>query len=484
MRSTSLILALVLLGCGAKHVPRRSLTMVQPPTRIVKRGPPPLRIVAQLDKRFVKAGAPGEIIARLRITTARDLSIRRSQVNLGLVVDTSGSMAGAAIVHARKASLAMVKALREGDRIAIVVFNSEAQVLVPSTLIDRHSRARIAAKIASMVARGTTDMAGGLSRGIAQIRSAMRPGAINRVVLLSDGNPNDPRPIVNLARLAQRSSITITALGLGLEYNETLLGAVARASGGTFHFIKDPAKVAGVFRDEVIRMRQVVAQRLSLRILPGPGITIRRVYGRAVSRHGRYATVPLGVMRAGEQRDVLIRLSVPPRRAGATIELMDGLLSYVAKTDGRGFHTQHKLYLSAKSTLDPDKLTAGRDRDFDLSLARAEAAQGTVDAIALARSRRLKEALALLDRTLAAARLAALKFKDDKLTAQVAQMVKLRAALPSLVPRIRRTGWGRKRRRGRRRPPKRLRHPGAATAPAPAATIRKAHSAATKVLDR
>jgi Ca-activated chloride channel homolog len=482
----SLLLSLVLLACGPQPVVRHPPVLVTPPTRIVKRAPPPLRITTRLNNRFVKAGAPAEVIARVRISTAPNLSVHRAPVNLGLVVDTSGSMAGAAISHARKAALAMVKALRAGDRIAIVVFNSESRVLVPSTVIDGETRAHITAQIATMVARGTTDMAGGLSRGIAQVRRVMRPGTINRVVLLSDGNPNDPRRIQNLARYAQRSTITITALGLGLDYNETLLGAIARLSGGTFHFIKDPAKVAGVFRDEVIRMRKVVAQQLSLRILPGPGITIRRVYGRALRRHGRYATVPLGVLRVGEHRDVLIRLSVPPRREGATIELMDGLITYVAKTRSRGIHTQHKLYLSAATTLDPDKLKAGHHRGFDLSLARAEAAQGTVDAIALARSRRLKEAITLLDRALTAARLAAQKFKDDKLTTQVAQMVKLRAALPSLVPKVMRQVWRRHLRRnrgpGRQVRPKHPGRPG--TAPAPAATIRKAHSTATKVLSR
>lgn len=484
MRSIGLILSLLLLGCGATPPP--PLKVVRGPRTIVKRGPPPLRFSVQLNKRFVKAGAPDEIIARLRITTAKDLGIERSPVNLGLVVDTSGSMAGAAIVNARKAALAMVKELQVGDRISIVVFNSESRVLVPSTLIDSRSRPQIAAQIATMVARGTTDMTGGLSRGIAQVRRFLRPGNINRVVLLSDGNPNDPRQIVRLAQYAQRSSITITALGLGLDYNETLLGAIARSSGGTFHFIKDPTKVAGVFRREVIRMRQVIAQRLSLRILPGPGITVRRVYGRAVRRYGRYASVVLGVMRAGEQRDVLIRLSIPPRRDGSTIELMDGLVTYVAKNLGRGFSVKHKLYLSAGATADLAKIAASRHEGFELSLARAEAAQSTVDAIALARARQLKKALALLDRALAAARLAAAKWKDTKLAAQVSQMVKLRVALPTLVPRIRRS-YGRRRGINRHRGPGRPQRqvaPSAAPVPGAAKIIRKAHSAATRTLDR
>jgi len=485
MRFTSLILSLLFMGCAAKPALQRTHRVTHDTRRVARWGPPPLRFAVQLNKRYVKAGAPDEIIARLRITTEPDLTIPRAPVNLGLVVDTSGSMSGAAIVHARKAALAMVKALQDGDRIAIVVFSSEARVLVPSTIIDAESRPQIAAQLASMVARGTTDMSGGLSAGIAQVRRNLRPGAINRVVLLSDGNPNDARPILGLAQFAQRSSITITALGLGLDYNETLLGAVARSSGGTFHFIKDPAEVAKVFRDEVVRMRQVIAQQLSLRILPGPGITIRRVYGRALQRSGRHAWVPLGVMRAGEQRDVMIRLSIPARRAGATIELMDGLVTYVAKTAGPGVPVRHKFYLSAGSTLNPAKLSAGHDKGFDLSLARAEAAQSTVDAIALARSRQLKKALAMLDRALAAARLAVQKFKDPKLAAQISQMIKLRAALPTLVPRLRAV-WGN--RRIRRIHPGLPQHqrPQPQTAPVPAAasTIRRAHSAATRVLDR
>lgn len=484
MRTTSLLLALFLLGCAAKPPPRRPLTLVRPPPRHIKRGPPPLRITTQLDNRFVKAGAPGEVIVRIRLTTARDLAVHRTPVNLALVVDTSGSMAGKAIAHARKAALAMVRELRSGDRIAIVVFHSKSRVLVPSTVIDERSRDRIAARIHTMKARGTTDMAGGLRLGIAQVRGARRPGCINRVVLLSDGLPNDQRPILPLARNARGNAITVTTLGLGLDYNETLLGAIARATGGRFHFIKDPARVAGVFRDEVIRMRQVIAQQLSIRILPGPGVVVRRVYGRALSRHGRYVTVPLGVLRVGEQRDVLVRLSVPARRAGGTIELFDGLVRYTAKTQHRRFWFQHELYQSAKTTLDPKALVRGRTPGFDLSLARAEAAQSTIDAIALARSRRLKEAVALLDRALSAARLAAQRYKDAKLTAQVAHMVKLRAALPTLVPRIQRTNW--RRHRDRRHPNHRLKRPGRPMAPVPgaAATIRKAHSAANKVLAR
>lgn len=492
------LLLVHLAGCAAHPAPRRILRVVRPPVQVVRRGPPPLLVKATLGKRFVKAKTLGQVVARIRIQAAPTLANTRPPVNLGLAVDTSGSMAGKAIANARRAARALLGELRTGDRISVVVFHSETQVLVPSTRITDQSRPQVAARIQSMKARGTTDLAGGLSRAIAQVRRGARAGAINRLVLLSDGIPNDPRPIPNLARYASRSAITITALGLGLGYDETLLGALARATGGSFHFIQDPAKVVAVFRREVIRMRQVIAQNLSLRILPGPGVRVLRVYGRSLSRSGRAVYIPLGQLHAGERRDVMVRLATPGRPDGATIELLDGRLTYAARSGAppraRTFTFLHKLYLSVAATGESKKLTAPMARGFAVSLARAEAAQATVDAIALARRQQLRQAFALLDRALAAARRASKVLRDPALTAQVRQMVKLRAALPALVRRpIRKVGLV-----GPGHPPYRGRHhlPGhrfakpTARAPMPVPapgsdrTIREAHSSATRVLSR
>lgn len=496
-RLTLSLLLVHLAGCTAHQTHRRLRRIRRTPRHIVRRGPPPLQVTATLGRRHVKAKVPGQVIARIRIHAATTLADARPPVNLGLAVDTSGSMAGKAITNARKAALALLGELRTGDLISVVVFHSESQILVPTTLVTEQSRPLVAARIQAMKARGTTDLAGGLSRAIAQVRRGARSGAINRLVLLSDGVPNDPRPIPNLARYASRSAITITALGLGLGYDETLLGALARATGGSFHFIKDPARVVAVFRREVIRMRQVIAQNLSLRILPGPGVSVLRVYGGAMSRSGRTVTIPLGQFHAGEQRDVMVRLALPARPDGATIELLDGQLTYAARSGEpprqRLFSFLHKLYLSVAATADPHKLAAPMTRGFAVALARAEAAQATVDAIALARRQQLRQAFALLDRALAAARLASKTLRDPALAAQIRQMVKLRAALPALVRRrirrrVLRIGPGNPPYRGRHTPPGLPVKKPAARAPVPTPaphaneTIRQAHSVATRVL--
>src|SRR5690606_23751305 len=108
-----------------------------------------------------------------------------------LVVDTSGSMEGDAIVQARTAALTLLGDLRDGDVLSVVTFGSAPQVLVPAAVLDPQVRTRIRADIERMEATGTTDLAGGLSTGLEQVRSQARAGEINRIVLVSDGVPND-----------------------------------------------------------------------------------------------------------------------------------------------------------------------------------------------------------------------------------------------------------------------------------------------------
>jgi hypothetical protein len=121
-------------------------------------------------------------------------------------------------------------------------------VLLPDPA--RENRAEVKAKIAAMRAQGTTDMASGLRKWLDEVRSHIDPKGINRIVMLGDGDPNDEAPIRPLAQEAGSAGISITALGLGADYNETLMGAIAQLSGGRFRFGEDSTKVAGSRRTD------------------------------------------------------------------------------------------------------------------------------------------------------------------------------------------------------------------------------------------
>jgi hypothetical protein len=117
--------------------------------------------------------------------------------------------------------------------------------------------------------------------------------------------------------------VAITALGLGLEYDETLLGQIAQASGGSFRRLEDGDEIAEAFVDEVFSVQRLVASNIVLSLQPGPGVEIRRVLGQAVQPAGGTRSIVLGELSENQQQDVFVELGVSGHRAGANIELLD-----------------------------------------------------------------------------------------------------------------------------------------------------------------
>ena len=436
-----------------------------------------VKLDADLANDYMAAEAPGEMIVRLRLTTDDLDRSRNVPVNLSLVVDTSASMEGAAIDAARAAALDLVDALDDGDFLAVVVFHSKTEVLVPSTLIDGKSRDTVRARIRGMKAHGTTDLFNGLSAGLQQIYTHHNVEGVNRIVLLSDGVPNDATQVVQLAQNSANAGISITALGIGVDYDETLLGAIAQSSGGRFHYIDDSEKVADVFRDEVFRLQRVVARNLTLMLRPGPGVAVTEVVGLAAQPTGDgQAYVQLGDLSEGDQRDIVVRLSVAGHRDGATIELMDGVVGFEDAVDNAG-HFERSVFMSARATADKAALADGRNLDVEASAERAQAAAAPVLAIATARAGQLPQALQILDQAEPRARKAAKLYDNDAELLELADaMLKLRDALPSLITQVQAAA-------GQPDPYVTVGNVDVGPVPADApATVRETHSIATEAL--
>jgi len=390
-----------------------------------------LTLSADTSNRFVASGAPGEVTLRLRLDAKALRNAARPPINLALAVDTSGSMEGKSIDDARAACLALVDALSEGDRIAVVAFHSSTEVIVPSTRISKANIDGLRARIRAMQARGTTDMNGGLSAAVSEVSRHLDPKGINRIVLLGDGVPNDESQIVNIARSAGPHGISITALGLGLDYNETLMNQVAQVSGGKYHFISDSSRVASVFQEEVLRLRRVAAKNMQLRLSAGPGVVIEEIVGTG-EIHAQKTAVGLGDISENESRDIIVRLKTPARSAGAVIELVDAALDFSAPAEAEQRLSQG-TFVSLHATADEQEHAAGRNVEVEIATARVTLASRIVAAIAMARGGNIVGARALLDRAEKDASAEALRLGDQELTEKAAEIDELRASLPAHV---------------------------------------------------
>ncbi|MBE7448718.1 MAG: VWA domain-containing protein [Kofleriaceae bacterium] len=378
----------------------------------------------------VLADELGELAVRIRVSAARLPPGDRPPLNLTLVLDTSGSMEGAAIEEEKRAARTLVEKLTPRDRVALVIFHSTAEVLVESTRVDDGARRRLARAIDDITARGTTDLASGLALGLQQAAAGRVPGSIDRVVLLGDGVPNDPSALPGLVAGAVAQRLSITTLGLGIEFDEVLLGQIARDTGGRYHYLDEPGQVAAVFEDELLQMRQVVGKNLALELVAGPGVTLEPLGGFQPMGKGLYAV--LGDLTAGEIRDVVVPLRVVGRRDGAVVELVDATLTFEDATRGAG-GLRRTGFARVRADADPAAVAASVKVAIELARARARAASAILDAIARARAADLAGALAVIDAALVEARTTAERTGDAELLDLAARMELLRADLPELA---------------------------------------------------
>jgi Ca-activated chloride channel family protein len=432
-RALGAALVLALMGCSSSQLS---------PPAVAATGPggvvPPEKLPQQLgleispEHTLVAPAKDSELLVRVRVRGLPLTSAKRPPLNVTLVVDTSGSMAGAAIEQARSACGKLVDAMADGDALSIVTFGSEANVVVPAVRLDAKSRTAAKNALSSIEAEGTTDMAAGLRAGLAEAARFMSPDGNNRIVLVGDGVPNDAASTLAFVDQARGRSLPITALGLGADFDETLMSNVAQRSGGSFHFIDDASRVATVFETEISRLSRVAARHVSVQLTPGPGVTIVEGFGLGATPSGRGFAFSLGDLAEGQVRDTIIKVKVAGHRDGAPIELLDAVARYGYGPTGQPLSTSR--FAAINTSADDGALKESFNTEVAHDGARVRVADGILRAIALARSGDLRAARALLEQTTKIASDSAKRFDDKAFTERVAEIKELKKTLASLAP--------------------------------------------------
>lgn len=391
---------------------------------------PPLDLVSlsgRQSRQFVPAGVGVELWAILRIEVDQGPVEERPPVHVGLVIDTSASMEGAAIEAAKVAAAELVGSLQDGDRLTVVTFDSRAELVVPNVELDDDAREECLELLAAIEARGTTDLAAGLHMALDDLMPHASEGRVTRVVLLSDGVPNDASSIPSAVSSASMAGITVTALGFGLDYDETLLASIAQQTGGTFHFLEEPGALVPLFREENARLQGIAAKELVLTLTTGPNVELREIVGQPYALPQPRVFMGLGDLSRGEERVVVARLSVGPHRAGATVELLDGRLTWRDPRTGQTM--DEEVFLSARAEDDAAVLAEAVDRELEREIESAKAAALTLHAVALSRDGNDVDAVQMLNEAAPSAMAAAERLEDPRLLEQANEMAELAGAL-------------------------------------------------------
>lgn len=312
-----------------------------PPTPVATTPPPTpsatgsLDVDLAFDRIAVRPGTYERSLV-LRITAPEDVgkAIDRP-LDVAVVMDTSGSMAERGkIGYARRAAEHVVRGLGDGDLFSLVTFADRAAVIVPpATIADADALAR---RIGAIDEGGGTNLFDGLETGGRAVASSRR-GHLGRVILLSDGNANagvvDPVRMRDAVAALARDGITVSTIGLGLDYNDALLSSLADAGGGTYDFVDDPAELVAVFDDELSRSASLVAQGARVSVALPPGVVVDEVVGWDATRTATGFDLFLGDVYAGESRTVVLRAQVDgdiPRAVSAHVEWDDVVIGSMA----------------------------------------------------------------------------------------------------------------------------------------------------------
>lgn len=266
----------------------------------------PLDVALSLDVNAAPADAPSTRYLVVTVRAPEETNTTRHPVDLSLVMDTSGSMGSSGKMdQARRAALALTDALGADDRLALVTFESTATTRLP---LSGAAREKASGLIRGLRPGTGTNLSEGLTQGLGQLTDVER---VRKVILMTDGQANEGVTSPDaLTRMARHEGVTVSALGMGLDYNEELLAKIADAGGGMYEFVDSRTDLAGLYAAELHRSATQVAQGTALHLTFGPGAHPLRVYAWDASVQGQSADLAIGSLSAGQVRTVVVQVAV------------------------------------------------------------------------------------------------------------------------------------------------------------------------------
>ncbi len=224
----------------------------------------------------------GEQAAWLMLEPVSGLDPRtaRPHLDLALVIDRSGSMQGWKLRAALASVHALVDQLGPRDRLALVVFDHVAELVLPNApVVDREA---LHAAVDGIFPGGSTDLESGLRIAFEQLETERKRVALaRRVIVWTDALPNtgdtsDDGFKELVARFAAER-IGLTVIGVGLDLRAELAHLLAQFRGGNAYYLAEDGVEELVGRFEA--MLQPVAYDLSIELRPAPGLSVAAVYG-------------------------------------------------------------------------------------------------------------------------------------------------------------------------------------------------------------
>ncbi|WP_240609531.1 vWA domain-containing protein [Phenylobacterium deserti] len=202
----------------------------------------------------------------------------RPPLNLVFLIDTSGSMMSEdRLPLARKALGVLIDQLRPQDGVAMVAYAGSAGAVLAPTSGRQKLKMRCAME--TLQAGGSTAGGEGLALAYALARENFDPKAINRVVLMTDGDFNvgvaDPSKLKDFVADKRKEGTYLSVFGFGRgNYNDVMMQTLAQNGNGTAAYIDSLNEARRLFRDDFSKQLFPIADDVKIQIEFNPA-TVR-----------------------------------------------------------------------------------------------------------------------------------------------------------------------------------------------------------------
>ncbi len=285
------------------------------------------------------------VLARIQggESTARS---QRPALNLSVVLDRSGSMAGDKLDYVKRAAQFLVQHLSALDWFSLVTYETNVNVdLPPSKVVYKD---QITQAITRIKSGNSTNLSGGWLQGCGLVEANGADGQINRVLLLTDGLANvgvvEPERLAAMAKAKREEGVSTTTMGVGMNFNEDLLRAMANEGGGAFYFIDNPDQAAHIFREELRDLLSVVGQNLTITLKTTGAVKwIKQFNTYPSDEHDGAVTFRMGDLFAEEIKLLLIELDIPALETLGQVEVARLVFAYDELSENASLHRTTEL---------------------------------------------------------------------------------------------------------------------------------------------
>ena len=358
-----------------------------------------IKAVLKADGWKINKDVPTERVVEIELTApAAQGSNESPALNLGLVIDRSGSMGGGKLEQAKLAVEQIIDMLRDKDSVSIVTFDNQVRMLAEVESVSSLTHPELKQAVRGIYPGGSTNLGGGWLQGCQSVAHRHSPGKVNRTLLLSDGEANVG--IVDADELGKHASeifergVSTSTFGIGLGFNEHLMEKIANRGGGNFYYISQDNQIPELLMQEFSDLASVTLKDTVIQVTIPAGTKVELFGEWRSERKDDVLNIYLSDLPANRTVNLFLRLLISP----ADVNYDMGMLMTGTGESGEALQSLNVLHL----TRAPEEEVNKQPLDMDLLSHFASVAVGQLsnEALKLERAGRRDEAKQLMDRVM------------------------------------------------------------------------------------